>query len=272
MSQEVLTDIRDGVGIITLNRPERRNALNHAMLTGLAYALEAFATDDSVGAVVLTGAGGAFCSGGDVQGFAEQGGEGGGATEIDDEAAQAQLEAQRTTTGRIYSFPKPVVASLPGAFAGAGAGLALAADLRIGSEKTVFATAFANVGLGGDFGVAWLLNQLVGPAKAREYLFLSPKLRGQQCYEAGLINQIVAHEVIDESAIAIASQLASSSSPALHAIKQNLLDAPTVSLDEAMQAEVYRHKATGLTAEHQRAVEAFVTKQAPEFSTGWVMD
>ena len=266
---EVLTDITNGVGTITLNRPDRRNALSGGMIRGLILALNEMESLREVGAIILTGAGGAFCSGGDIQSFHEQGGEGAGAAEIDRAAVEMQRRDQDETVGRIHRCRKPVLASITGAAAGAGIGLALAADLRIGSPRTVFATAFGAVGLGGDFGAAWLLDRLVGPAKARELMFLYPKIRGEECLSLGLINWLVPEDELQQRTREIASRLAAGPSYALEAMKQNLLRAPHEDLTASMYAEVALHKATGLTDEHAAAVRAFVSKQAPTFPSGW---
>ncbi|GGU15046.1 enoyl-CoA hydratase/isomerase family protein [Nocardioides albus] len=266
---DVITDASEGVGTIMLNRPDRRNALSDSMIQGVAAAMKQMEADPAVGAIVLTGAGNAFCSGGDVQGFHESGGEGGGSAVVDEAAVEAQRQAQEETVGRIYRCAKPVLASIPGAVAGAGIGLALAADLRIGSTRTVFATAFGGVGLAGDFGVAWLLHQLVGPALARELLFLNPRIRGEQCADLGLVNWIVAEDELETKTRELATKLASGSSHALSGMKQNLLRAPGEDLTASMHAEVPLHKATGLTNDHVNAVKAFVNKEASTFPVGW---
>lgn len=266
---DVLSRVVDGVGTITLNRPERRNALSGPMIEGLASALEELEASRDVGAIVITGAGGAFCSGGDVQGFHEQGGEGAGAAELDQAAVDEQRRHQAETVGRIHGCRKPVVASIPGAVAGAGIGLALAADLRIGSPRTVFATAFGAVGLAGDFGVAWLLHQVVGPAKARELMFLNPRVGGEECLALGLLNWLVPEEELELRTRELATRLANGPSHALAGMKQNLLRAPHEDLAASMAAEVPLHKATGLTEHHAAAVKAFVIKERPTFPTGW---
>lgn len=266
---DVLSETSDGVGTITLNRPDRRNALSAAMIEGLAGALEEMESSPRVGAIVLTGAGGAFCSGGDVQDFHEQGGAGGTGETLDPAGVQAQQRDQERTVGRLYRCPKPVLAALPGAVAGAGIGLALAADLRIGTPRTVFATAFGGVGLAGDYGVAWLLQRLVGPAKARELLFLNPRVRGEECREIGLVNWLVAEDELESRTAEIAAQLAGSASRALEGMKQNLLEAPDADLSASMHTEVPRHRGTGLSQDHLDAVAAFVAKQQPAFPAGW---
>ncbi|MDQ4119404.1 MAG: enoyl-CoA hydratase-related protein [Actinomycetota bacterium] len=251
----------DGVGRIVLNRPDRRNALSDPMLDGLAAALDDFEGADDVRVVVLTGAGGAFCAGGDVKEFAAGGGEGGGAERVDPERLARQRRIQRATTGRIYEFAKPVVGVLPGAAAGAGLGLALACDLRIGSSRTVIVTAFASVALSGDFGVAWLLQRLVGPARARELMFLSERLDATRCRELGLVNVVVQPDELEQASATLARRLADGPPQALQGMKRNLLTASGVDLGESMDAEAESHLACGVSADHRAAVRAFVAKR-----------
>lgn len=265
---DVFGVVTNGVGTITLNRPERRNAMSEAMIGGLADLLRAMEAADEVGAIVLTGAGKAFCAGGDVQKFDERGGEGQGAQEVDPEAVRTQQRSQRETVGRIYRCTKPVIASLPGAAAGAGIGLALAADVRIGSRRALMATAFTAVGLAGDFGVAWLLEQAVGPAKARELMFLNPRVDAETCLELGLLNWVVDEDALTQKTTEIAEQLANGPRLALASMKQNLLNAPHLDLEASMDAEVPLHKASGLTEDHVGAVKAFVEKRQPVFGRG----
>ena len=160
-------EAEDGVAILTMNRPERRNALSGEMLAAIAITLLTCETDPEIGCIVLTGAGGAFCAGGDVKGMAE-GSLGGAAAVGLDAQIHAQRISQRATAGRLYKMPKPTIAALPGAAAGAGLSLALACDLRIAAENAVVTTAFARVGFSGDYGGTYFLTRLVGSAKARE--------------------------------------------------------------------------------------------------------
>lgn len=264
-TDHVLHDLSDGVATITLNRPDRRNAMSEPMIEGLGELLRDSAGDPRVRALVLTGAGRAFCAGGDVQQFDADGGEGGGADEVDPAAVAEQVRHQELTVGRIDTFPKPVIASLPGAAAGAGLGLALAADLRIGTPRTVMATAFAAVALSGDFGVTWLLHHLVGPARARELLLLNPRLDGQTCLDLGLVTEMVPEEALAARTHEVARRLADGPSVALGHIKQSLREAPFQTLSEAMRAEVPRHKECGLTEDHVEAARAFVEKRPPVF-------
>jgi 2-(1,2-epoxy-1,2-dihydrophenyl)acetyl-CoA isomerase len=262
---DVLGEVRDGVGRIVLNRPERRNALTPDMLGGLAALLAELESADDVGAVLLTGAGQAFCAGGDVKAFAERGGEGGSASAPQPERIARQRDSQAATVGRLYGLTKPVVAALPGAAAGAGLGLALAADLRIGCPATVMVTAFARVGLSGDYGTAWLLHRLVGPARAREMLFLSDRVSAEQCRELGLLNRIVPADELADAAQALAARLANGPRLALRNMKQNLVDADHDDLAASMEREIPRHMECGVSEDHREAVQAFVAKREPVF-------
>ncbi len=267
-TDDVLGTVRDGVGSIVLNRPDRRNALTPAMLTGLAALLDEFERAEDVGAVLLTGAGQAFCAGGDVKAFAERGGEGGGADTVQPERVARQLASQRATVGRIHALAKPVLAALPGAAAGAGLGIALAADLRIGSPRTVMTTAFAKVGLSGDYGTTWLLRQLVGPAKARELLLFSDRLSGDDCLALGLLNWLVPEAELAGRAHELAARLANGPRPTLRHIKDNIVHAEHATLDESMEHEIPNHMDCGLSADHKEAVAAFVAKREPVFQHG----
>nr|WP_257910841.1 MFS transporter [Janibacter limosus] len=213
-TDHVLYDLSDGIATITLNRPDRRNAMSVPMIERLGELLAQTDEDPDVRVLVLTGAGRAFCSGGDVQQFDADGGEGGGATEVDPAGVADQLRHRELTVGRPDAFTKPTIAALPGAAAGAGLGLALATDLRIGTPRTVVATAFAAVALSGDFGVAWLLDRLVGPARARELMLLGPRLDGQACLDLGLLNRLVPEDELVDGTRALATQLADGPGPA----------------------------------------------------------
>lgn len=264
-TDDLLAGIGDGVATIVLNRPDRRNALSRAMVLALARLLERLEGTDDVGALVITGSGPAFCAGGDVKEFSERGGEGGASTEVDPESVAAQRDMQRATVGRLHRFAKPVIASLPGAAAGAGLGIALAADLRIGSPRTIMATAFARVALSGDFGTAWLLRDLVGPARAAELMFFGDRVDADTCLRLGLLNWLVPEDELRPRTIELASRLAHGPRLALRNMKRNLLLAGQADLDEAMAVEVALHKECGITDDHREAVAAVVEKREAKF-------
>src|SRR5215469_9943611 len=184
MSDELLYRVENRVAVITLNRPERLNALTKDMMQVLLARLSACAMDDGVGCVVVSGAGSAFCAGGDVRVQARV-------------AAESETPEQRTDTLRasmeasrlLHEMPKPTIAMLNGVAAGAGMSLALACDLRIAGRSARMTTAFAKVGLSGDYGGTWFLTQLVGAAKARELYFLSDVIDAGEIERLGLANR-----------------------------------------------------------------------------------
>jgi 2-(1,2-epoxy-1,2-dihydrophenyl)acetyl-CoA isomerase len=265
-SDHVLASVADGVATITLNRPERRNALAPETLEALEVALDAVDRDRAARAVVLTGAGGAFCSGGDLKGMdethrGERKGEGPGI----DAMIEVQRRNQRNTAGRIYTMAKPVIASIPGAAAGAGVSLALACDLRIASERAFFTTAFARVGFSGDYGGTYFLTQLVGSAKARELYLLSERFDAKEAQRLGIVNWVVPADALEEQTRDLAQRLANGPTVAYRYMKENLNRAVGGDVMECLDLEATHHVHTGQTRDHRAAVRAFVEKRDPVF-------
>lgn len=258
-TEHVTATVDDGVAVLTLNRPERRNALSAEMLVGLGLALAHVDADPEIGAVVLTGAGGAFCAGGDVKGFAERTGPAPTNQEAD------QRRSQLAISGRLARMSTPSVAALPGAAAGAGLSIALACDLRYAADTAVLTTAFAKVGLAGDYGSAWFLVQLVGPAKARELLWLSTKLTAQEALGLGLVNEVVPADDVLGRAMDVARALAAGPRVALAYMKENVELAMHAPLDTYMDVEVTHHLRSFATEDHVEASQAFVEKRVPTF-------
>ena len=188
-TDDLLASVDEGVATLTMNRPDRRNAMSGAMNQGLAMVLAEVEVAADVGCVVLTGAGGAFCAGGDVKGMAS----GGAAAPVRrsfDAGVHRQRLNQRAISQRLYEMPKPTIAALPGAAAGAGLSLALACDLRYAVPTAVLTTAFAKVGFAGDYGGTWFLTRLVGSGKARELYYFSDALDAAEAEQLGLLNGI----------------------------------------------------------------------------------
>jgi len=264
-TDDLLARVESQVAILTMNRPKRRNALSGAMLAAMRATLLDVERDPDVRCVVLTGAGGAFCSGGDVKGMAESQSSGGRRRTLD-EAIHLQRLDQRGTAGKLYEMPKPTIAMLPGAAAGAGLSLALACDLRIASETAVFTTAFANVGFGGDYGGTFFMSQLIGSAKTRELYFLPDKIDAATAREIGLVNRVVPAEALEREALGLATRLAQGPSIAYRYMKENINRALSgASMGECLDLEATHHVHTALTEDHRNAVQAFVEKRAPEF-------
>ena len=273
-TEDVLAHVEDRVAVVTLNRPDRRNAFSGPMVAGLARVLAEVESDPGVGAVVLTGAGGAFCAGGDVKGFAaaaEAGGAGSGDGRAGDgragydHAVHVQRLNQRATSGRLWSMPKPTLASLPGPAAGAGLALALACDLRIASRTAFMTTAFARVGFSGDYGGSWFLTRLVGPAKAKELYYLSERIGAEDAERLGLVNWVVDPPELEARTMETARRLAEGPAIAYRYMKENLDRAVHGELGECMDIEVTHHVHCGTTEDHREAARAFVEKRAPVF-------
>ena len=262
-SDDLLARVEDGVAVLTMNRPERRNALSSEMLAGLVIALDEAETADDVRCVVLTGAGGAFCAGGDVKGMAA--GDNAQPSVTMDERIHRQRLTQRHTAGRIYTMPKPVIGSLPGPAAGAGLSLALACDLRIAAENAVLLTAFARVGFSGDYGGTYFMTQLIGSAKARELYYLSERISAADAERLGLLNRVVPADALEAETMALARQLADGPTVAYRYMKENLNRAVAGELFECLDMEATHHLHTGLTEDHKAAVKAFVEKRTPVF-------
>ena len=261
MSADLIEQAKDGVAVLTLNRPDRLNAMSRPMLDALLEALPRLAEDPAVGVVVLTGAGRGFCAGGDVKAMAE-GTELGGQTM--EEKAQA-LRSRMETSRWLHEMPKPTIAMMRGPAAGAGLSLAMACDLRIASDTVKLGTAFARVGYSGDFGGSYYLTQLVGTAKARELYFTADLLDAQQALGLGLVNRVVADARLEEETMALASRLARGPRVAYRYMKRNMNAAETASLKDVLDLEAWNHTRTGMTEDHREAARAFVEKREPKF-------
>ncbi len=264
-TEDLLATVEDNVAVITMNRPQARNALSEAMVEGMQIALEYAETSPEVRAVVITGAGGAFCAGGDIKGMAAGTGGGGPTTGTRDERIYMQRLQQRNTAGRLHRMPKPTVALIPGPAAGAGLSLALACDLRVMAESTFVTTAFARVGFSGDYGGTYFLTQLVGPSKARELYFLSDRVSAEECLRLGIVSRVVPDDQLVAETMALAQRLAEGPTVAYRYMKENINRALVADAIECMDLEVTHHTETAMTEDHREAAKAFVEKREPVF-------
>jgi 2-(1,2-epoxy-1,2-dihydrophenyl)acetyl-CoA isomerase len=258
-NEMVLQHLDSGLLTITMNRPDRRNALNPDMVTGLVAAARRAAEDHEVRAVLFKGAGGTFCVGGDVKSMAE------GRAPLPLEAKLANLRRGMEVSRILHQMPKPVVAQLDGAAAGAGLSMALSCDLRVASESCKITTAFAKVGFSGDYGGTYFLTQLLGSAKARELYLLSPVLSANEALALGMVTKVVPDSEIDVAARELALSLAQGPSVALGYIKRNINNAETMSLEACFDGEAIHHTRAGETADHKEAAKAFVEKRKASF-------
>ena len=264
-TQELLASMEEGVLTITLNRPESRNALTRELLDAFSEQLAMAESNSDVRCVVVTGAGKGFCAGGDVKAMAAR--NEGGRTITVDEAINRQRIHQRATSGRLYKMPKPTIASLPGAAAGAGLGIALSCDLRIMSSKAIMTSAFARIGFSGDYGGTLFLSQLVGTAKAKELYFLSERVSAEEALRLGLTNWVVEPDELADKTREIALRLAKGPTVAYSYMKENFARALTSGdVHDCLDLEVSHHVHCASTEDHKNAAKAFIEKREPEFN------
>ena len=299
-TNELLCDLEDGVATVTLNKPKKRNALGDILTPALRAILLELEADGRCGAILLTGAGRAFCAGGDVSGMGSNRGAGSnpkggsdseapaeppgrdkavsipasqveGADPADveppgrDEAVRVLIEKQESLTLRMAELDKPVVAALPGPAAGAGLSIALAADLRIMADDTFVTTAFRRIGLSGDYGSSWFLTRLVGPAVAKELLMTGRRIPADECLRLGIVNRTVPFENLAAESRGLALELANGPRTALRLMKRNVNRAVLGDLRTCLAGEAEGMVRSARTADHKEAVRAFMEKREPRF-------
>ena len=268
-TNELLCDLEDGVATVTLNKPEKRNALGDILTPALRSVLLTLEADERCGAILLTGAGRAFCAGGDVSGMGSNRGKNGEAAHAPptvDEAVASLIEKQESLTLRMAELDKPIVAALPGPAAGAGLSIALAADLRIMADDTFVTTAFRRIGLSGDYGSSWFLTRLVGPAMAKELLMTGRRVPADECLRLGIVNRIVRFDDLATEARGLALELANGPRAALRYMKRNVNRAVLGDLRGSLAAEAEGMVRSVKTADHKEAVRAFMEKREPRFN------
>jgi 2-(1,2-epoxy-1,2-dihydrophenyl)acetyl-CoA isomerase len=258
VTDSVLRQDDGAVATITINRPEARNALTAQTKVALLKALRDCGADSSVRAVVLTGAGQAFCSGQDLREHAQLLESGEGALDTVRQHYNPMIET-------ITAMPKPVIAALPGVAAGAGASLAFACDFRIAAERASFLLAFARVGLGADSGASWTLQRLVGPAKAAELLMLAEPIDARAALSLGLLTSLVPDADLPAAASELAARLAAGPTLAYAAIKESLVYGAAHRLSESLEKEAELQTRLGQSEDHIAATRAFVGKQTPTY-------
>jgi 2-(1,2-epoxy-1,2-dihydrophenyl)acetyl-CoA isomerase len=260
VSDPVLLTVSESVATITLNRPDALNSLTVPAKLALRDAIARAADDPAVRAVVLTGAGSAFCAGQDLREHA---------------ALLAAGETPPLDTVRehfnpivlaLAELPMPVVAAVNGVAAGAGASLAFAADFRIAAESASFLLAFANVGLTLDCGASWTLPRLIGHARATALALLADQVTAEHALDMGLVNAVTPDDTVLAAATELATKLAAGPTAAYAAIKESIRYAWTASLPEALEKEAELQTRAGATDDHRAATEAFLKRERPTFT------
>jgi len=260
---ELLATREDGILTLTFNRPNARNALTTLMLQKLGAELAAAELDPSVRCIVLTGAGNAFCAGGDVKAMAA--GHASGEAVDHNLRTDRQRASHRATSLRLYEMSKPTIAAIPGPAAGAGFSLALACDVRIAADTAIMTSAFAKVGLSGDYGGTYLLTQLVGTAKARELYLLADKIDMAEAQRLGIVNWVVGADELEAKTRELAMRFATGPSVAHRLIKDNLNRALKSSFAECLEMESANMAEARRTEDHKEASTAFAQKRTPNF-------
>ena len=254
----IKTRVADRVATLTFDRPDKLNALNEELIEGSLRFLAESAKDPAVGAIVITGAGRAFCAGGDVSRMAEP-------NPATLEEKIDMLRGWQELSWQIYRHPKVVIAQVNGYAMGAGLGICLACDLRIASEQAKFGTAYAKVGFGGDFGATWLLTYYAGAPKAKELFFLADSIDASEALRLGLVNKVTPHEQLQAVTGEWAQRIANGPLISYRYMKANINQAATVDFRTMLDREAETHQRCGETEDHREGVEAFLAKRTPRF-------
>lgn len=258
--EPILTHVENKVATLTFNRPDKLNALSRELLNQSIDCLKRWSRDPEVGAIVVTGAGRAFCAGGDVSNMAK---------DVAPPSLEEQIDGLREAqelSWLLYNIPKPTIAAVNGHAMGAGLGVCLSCDLRIASESAKFGTAYAKVGFGGDFGTTWLLARSVGAAKAKELFFLSEIIDAAEAHRLGLVNRVVAADQLSAQVSEIASRIAHGPLVSYRYMKANVNQAVTSDFRTLLDREAETHLRCGQTEDHKEGVRAFMEKRQPNFS------
>jgi 2-(1,2-epoxy-1,2-dihydrophenyl)acetyl-CoA isomerase len=260
----VLYDREDGLAIVTLNRPERLNALSGPVMDQLFAQLAVAASDYGVRAVLLRGAGRAFCAGGDMKAGSNTPDE---LAQMTPEDRSQQLRRRIESSNLMHTMPKPTVSALRGAVMGGGVGLGLSADFRLASATLQLSTAFAGLAFSGDFGGAFFLTRLAGASAARELMFRSRTIDAAEALRLGLVNRVIADDELDNETLTLARELAAGPTIAFQHMKRALNAAVDgTSLAQVLDLEAAAMVRTSMTADHKEAVRAFLDKRPPTFT------
>ena len=263
-TDELLCELKGRVALVTLNKPHKKNALGDILTPALRKILPVLGDRMDVGCVMITGAGNAFCSGGDVSEMGDNSKPERNPPTVEEQIANL-TEKQRTLTGVLYHLKKPTIAALPGAAAGAGLSIALACDLRIACEDAFMVTAFRNVGLSGDYGASWFLPRLVGLARAKALIYRSPRLSAGEAMDIGLVDEVYPTASFRDDALGYAMGIANGPTLALSKMKENMQAGLTQSLDASFELEAKHMIESGSGEEARMAITAFKEKRKPVF-------
>ncbi len=256
---DVLFELENKVLTIKFNRPDKLNPIGDTIIPYAIDRIKEAVTDSGVGAIVVTGAGRAFCAGGDVSSMSEQYEE-----KTFDHSVQ-KLRNDQELPRLLHSVPKVTIAAVNGFAMGAGLGLATSCDLRLASAGAKFGTAYANVGYGGDYGTTWNLTRLLGEAKAKELFFLPDVIDAEEALRIGLVNRVLPAETFMRDAQEVAQRIANGPLVSYRWMKENINQSSVVDFETMLDKESVTHTLCGATEDHQEGVTAFMEKRQPSF-------
>jgi 2-(1,2-epoxy-1,2-dihydrophenyl)acetyl-CoA isomerase len=256
---DLIEAVEDGVAILTLNRPENLNALSDDIRLGLLESVARLGADNSIGCIVLTGAGRGFCAGGDVKTMGSR------SAKVFEERAAGILQSGRVPM-LMHNTAKPIIGMINGVAVGAGLGMAAACDVRVAARSARFGTGFIKIGLSGDWGATWTLTRLVGTAKARELFFTGDMIDADEALRIGLVNKVVDDAELLTTTMAMARRIASMPHLALGYTKRNLAAAETGDFISCLDMEAFNQARCSQMEDHREAVQAFKEKRKPVFT------
>ena len=255
---DLLESVEDGVATLTLNRPEALNALSDDIRLGLLEAFARLGADDTVGCIVLTGAGRGFCAGGDVKSMGDRNARG-------FESRAAGIQQSNRIPALMHNTPKPIIGMVNGVAVGAGLSMAAACDMRIAARSAKFGTGFIKIGLSGDWGGTYSLTRLVGTAKARELFFTGDMIGADEAARIGLVNQVAEDADLLETTMIMARKIAAMPRITLGYTKKNLNAAETGDMAMVLDLEAFHQARCSQTEDHKEAIAAFKEKRRPVF-------
>ena len=255
-NKAAIVSVKDKVGHITFNRPDKMNAINGEMMEILVTTLRQWSQDPEIGCVVLTGEGRAFCAGGDISGNYD---------ELALEEKVDYIRAGQEISWTLHNMPKITIAAVNGFALGAGLGIAMSCDMRIASDKSKYGTAFAKVGLSGNHGVTWQLTQLVGEAKAKEMMVLAEIIDAQEAHHINLVNRVVEHDLLESAVAEMATGIAQGPLVSYRWIKENINLAMRSDFRAILDRDAITQTICTQSTDHKEGLAAFAEGRDPQF-------
>ena len=265
-TRQLLSHIHGNIGIITLNRPESKNALSDELTPALRTQIANLNLDDRVNSLIITGAGDAFCAGGDIKSMNSASNKDSWTNKVSEEEVIKSLQMkQMTLTHALYNFSKPTIAALPGAAVGAGLSIALTCDFRFTNENAFAIAGYGRIALTGDYGMSWLLPRIIGISKAKDMMFSNKKILAREGLNIGLFDNIIEGDNLLKSTLEYANFLSSFSPLALKAMKNNINSAYELSLEKSLNQEAIELIKASNSNDHKEGIRAFIEKRKPNF-------